>query len=210
MWVFKNGFYVLNLKKFEVKVSSRLIDENLIVYDTWLNQIHSDKIYIVDSLENLPKGNLDGDGIILKIKNVKARIKTADCYPVIIMDFKNEIGAILHIGWRGSYLRILEKAIKIFDDFNSNKITVAFGPGICAKCYEVKENLFSYFPRDYFTYKDGKWFLDIFSYNLDILKSYGIKDIILPPACTYESKILYSYRRGESSKIYTILEIKEG
>ncbi len=208
MWLFKNGFCILNLEKFEVKVSTKLIDENLIVYDTWLNQIHSDKIYIVDNLENLPKGNIDGDGIILKIKNVKARVKTADCYPVIIMDFKNEIGAILHIGWRGSYLRILEKAIKTFLDFNSKNIIVAFGPGICAKCYEVKESLFNYFPRGYFRYEGSKCLLDLLSYNLDILKSYGINDIILPPACTYESKIFFSHRRGESSRIYTILEIK--
>lgn len=209
MWIFKDGYYKIEIENVEIKVSTKLIDENLITYDTWLNQTHSDKIYIIENIENIPKGNLDGDGIILKVKNLKARVKTADCYPVVILDIKNQIGGIFHIGWRGSYLRILEKAIKIFlNKFNSKNLIVIFGPGICSNCYEVKENLFSYFPREYFKYKNGKLFLDLLTYNLDILKSYGINDIILPFSCTYENPILYSYRRGESSRIYTILEIK--
>ncbi|MCS7245309.1 MAG: polyphenol oxidase family protein [candidate division WOR-3 bacterium] len=208
MWLFKDGFYELNIENFKIKVSTKHSNDKDITYDAWLNQIHSNIIYIVKDKDKLPKGEINGDGIILSVKNVKARVKTADCYPVVLIDVKNQIGAILHIGWRGSYLRILERCIKILmNEFNSKNILAVFGPGICKNCYEVKENLFNYFPREYFEFKNNRLFLDILSFNLDILKKYGISDIILPNSCTYESDILYSHRKGEKSRIYTILEI---
>jgi YfiH family protein len=207
-WIFRDGFYILEGDFFLVKVSTKLINEASITCDVWLNQIHSDKIYIIDDIKNLPKGNLDGDGIILKLKNVKSRVRTADCYPTILIDKKNKIGAILHIGWRGSYLRILEKCIRIFqDNFYSRDIMAIFGPGICSKCYEVKEDLFNYFPREYFHFKNEKIFFDILTFNIDILKKFGTNEIIYPPSCTFENPILYSHRRNEKSRILTILEM---
>ncbi|MEO0202300.1 MAG: polyphenol oxidase family protein [candidate division WOR-3 bacterium] len=209
-WILRYGYYIFEIENFKISVSTKLVNESLIKYDAWLNQIHSDKIHIIDSKSNIPKGDIDGDGIILKVKSIKARIRTADCYPVVILDVKNQFGGIFHVGWRGSYLRILERAIKIFlKESNFKNIIVVFGPGICSNCYEIRENLFNYFPKEYFHYKNGKLFLDLLSFNLDILKSYGINNFVLPPSCTYEDPILYSHRRGEKSRIYTLLEIKE-
>lgn len=209
-WNFKNGFYQIKVKNFDLKISTKETKVVEIRYDVWLKQIHSNIVHIVDD-KNLPKGDLEGDGLIIKIKNITGCIKVADCYPTFILDTENNIGAILHVGWRGSSLGILKNCLEILTSkFNSkieNLITI-FGPGICKNCYEVKEDMFEYFPREFFYFKDGKIYLDLLGYNKKELNNLGISQIIDPPACTYEDSLLYSYRRDKTDKrIYATLSI---
>ena len=53
-----------------------------------LNQIHSNKVYKINSI---PKKTLMGDAIITNKQNIAISILTADCAPILIIEKKKKI-----------------------------------------------------------------------------------------------------------------------
>ena len=211
-WEFENGFFVLKgSNKFDVRVSTRLTPPNLIPDYVGLRQIHSANIHIIESVNDIPDGDKEGDGLITTVRNLTIGVRTADCYPVFIMDERREIAGVLHAGWRGSYKGIVKKGISILlDKFGSSKedIRVAFGPGICGKCYTVGRDMLDYFPLQFFNRYEERLTLDILAYNVHLLRSMGIDNIVNPPACTYEDGRLYSYRKNrDRSRLISTIRI---
>ena len=210
-WEFDGKFFLLRgIEKFEVMITTRLTPKGLIPHYIGLKQIHSADIHVIESIDDIPEKGSEGDGLITSIKHLRIGVRTADCYPVFLMDEEKGLAGILHAGWRGSYKGIVRRGISIFiNRFHSSikDIKVAFGPGICGKCYEVGPDLLDFFPREFFRIRDGKLYLDILEYNLSILKEFGIEQILYPPACTFEDDRLFSYRRNrdESRLISTIM-----
>ena len=100
-------------------------------------QIHSDKIEIVKENKYIYDST---DALILNIKNKAVYLNFADCVPVILYDYKNNISAIAHAGWRGTAERIAQKtAIRMIKIFNSNPkyIVAAIGPCISFEEFET-------------------------------------------------------------------------
>jgi polyphenol oxidase len=102
-----------------------------------LRQIHSDLIH---GVEELPKEQLVGDGVITRMRGVLLAIQTADCLPVILADTKQRAVGVFHAGWRGTVKRIVEKGVgemhRRFGTLPRN-IKAAIGPGIHGCCCEV-------------------------------------------------------------------------
>lgn len=127
--------------------------ENLIKIKNWfniekigyLNQIHSDKIYVYDEMFH------DGDAIITDKKNVGIGIFTADCIPVLIYDKCNNVIAAVHSGWKGTLKCIVSKTIdKMIKEYNTNteNLSVYIGPHNMMCCYEVSTELIEEFKRE--------------------------------------------------------------
>jgi polyphenol oxidase len=102
-----------------------------------LRQVHSDLIHCVDEP---PKQQLVGDGLITRMPGVLLAIQTADCLPVILVDTKQRAVGVFHAGWRGTVQRIVEKGVgemcRYFGTLPRN-IKAAIGPGVHACCYAV-------------------------------------------------------------------------
>jgi purine-nucleoside/S-methyl-5'-thioadenosine phosphorylase / adenosine deaminase len=113
--------------------------------DLWplvtLRQIHSDIIRFVDAP---PESQLSGDGLITATPGLLLGIQTADCLPIILVDFKQRAVGVFHAGWRGTVKRIVEKGVgEMRRHFGSRPrdLTAAIGPGIRGCCYEVGEEV---------------------------------------------------------------------
>jgi len=102
-----------------------------------MRQTHSNKVIIINNINKKIK-KFNSDAIITNMKGFALGVMTADCAPILLYDFKNEIIGCVHAGWKGAYLGIIENTIKRFKQFNkNNKIFASIGPCIGEKSYEV-------------------------------------------------------------------------
>jgi YfiH family protein len=114
-----------------------------------LRQIHSDLIYRVDRLSELP---LAGDGIVTDTPELVVAVQTADCLPIILADRKRRAVGVFHAGWRGTVKRIVEKGVgEMRKHFGSDpqNLVAAIGPGVQGCCYEVGEDVRARFERQF-------------------------------------------------------------
>jgi polyphenol oxidase len=233
-----NDFLVYNLDKINIVFSTARKDrsfnrnkdygiENLnsIVKDfnvksvEYLNQVHSDKVYIYDEINNAIKDK-EGDALITKEENIAIGVFTADCVPIIIVDIKNNVIASIHSGWRATFnsivLRTLEKMVSEFNiDVNETKIFI--GPHIRQCCYEVSKELKENFIEKTKIDKDILFKGRNLSMEECILKDvrrFGINEnnIYSLKLCTHceEDIKLYSYRKsvGTYGRLFSFAFIK--
>ncbi len=107
-------------------------------------QTHSNKVIIVNK-KNLKKV-IKSDAMITKVKGVALGVVTADCVPILIYDYKNDIIGCIHAGWKGAFSNIIKNTINKIRKLNSgNRIYASIGPCIGKKNYEVDINFFNKF-----------------------------------------------------------------
>ena len=131
-----------------------------------LNQIHSNRVYVVEPTAELPgfnrtpgvfKGCLEtkkheGDALVTNTENAALAIKTADCFPILIADPVNRAVGAVHSGWRGTLARVLPCTIEeMRRRFQSDpaRLLFAMGPGIRECCFEVGEDVARLFTEAY-------------------------------------------------------------
>ena len=79
-------------------------------------QTHSDNIQIISKDKTLYKNT---DSLISNIENTILLLNYADCVPVILYSKKDNTGAVIHAGWRGTAKEISKKtAEKLYENFN--------------------------------------------------------------------------------------------
>jgi YfiH family protein len=109
------------------------------------------------------------DGLVTAEKRLILSIRTADCVPVLLYDYKNNICAAVHSGWRGTLGRITSNAIEKMCLLGADRgsIIAAIGPCIDVCCYEVGQELldaFSNVDKEFeasFATMNGKLYLDL-------------------------------------------------
>lgn len=176
-------------------------------FHTW--QIHRDNIVIVNEKSvrandsNQYMYGIDGFITDLKGKNkVVITVKTADCQSISMFDKKNRVAGVLHSGWKGTKLKILKRAMMIFDEvFNSSPSDMMIYLGACIRAdnYEVSREFTKYFDRNLIE-KNGKFYFDISGENRDIALDMSIpkKNIIDCGLCTYKNNdLFFSHRRDK-------------
>ena len=82
---------------------------------------------------------ISADGVVTKTKGIILGIKTADCLPVLLADYKNGVIGAAHAGWRGAIRGVVENtlALMIENGAELSEIAVALGPCIQQKSFEV-------------------------------------------------------------------------
>ena len=80
-------------------------------------QTHSNKVIIVNK-KNLKKV-IKSDAMITKVKGVALGVVTADCVPILIYDYKNDIIGCIHAGWKGAFSNIIKNTINKIRKLNS-------------------------------------------------------------------------------------------
>lgn len=151
------------------------------------------------------------DGLVTAEKNLILSIRTADCVPVLLYDYQNNICAAVHSGWRGTLGRIISYAIEKMCSIGAdrNSILAAIGPCIGVCCYEVGRELWEAFTqadKDFmacFSEKSGKLYFDLTMANELILEKSGIKaeNISSAHLCTCCNKDdFFSHRRDGANR----------
>jgi YfiH family protein len=173
----------------------------------FLKQVHSDIVHFID---DMPRQRLRGDALVTRLPGLLLIIKTADCLPVLLVDEKTRVIAAVHCGWKGTRLKVLEKAVRgMLERYGVDPsfLLAAFGPSIGGGCYEVGENVRNLyagggFPGSLFTSipnRPEKYLFDLRAAARLQLLSLGIKEesIFSVGICTHCDPAYPSYRRDK-------------
>jgi YfiH family protein len=101
-----------------------------------LRQIHSDIIMRADRAVCLG----EGDALLSDTPGLRVGVKTADCFPILLVDARHRAVGAVHAGWRGIVRRIAHKtvdAMAIIWSSRPDDLHAAIGPGIGPCCFEV-------------------------------------------------------------------------
>lgn len=172
-----------------------------------LNQIHSNDVIVIDSLDIKPYQYQAADALITNIKGIFLSVLSADCLPILFADNKANIIAATHAGWRGSLGGVVENTISKMLQMGASldNIVAAIGPSISQKNYEVGAELYDNFVG--FDKNNAKFFIEshnegcflfcLNSYVKAKLQKIGIVNIDNTSLCTYENEdLFFSYRRS--------------
>lgn len=163
----------------------------------------------------------EADALILTNHEQAVFLNFADCTPLIAYDKKQNIGAAIHAGWKGTVGRIGTKTIlKMMDDFNTDirDVRVAIGPAISVCCYEVKEDVFNMSMvsvknnKGLYEIRDGKIYVNLKEINKRQLEELGVKYIDVCPYCTScNNDLFYSYRKegGTTNRHSAIIKLED-
>jgi YfiH family protein len=102
-------------------------------------QVHGDRILRHDhGWTGWLRDTSGADGHCSAIPETAMAVTLADCVPIFI-GHPSGVGLILHSGWKGTALRIVDRGLDELRNagLDSRDAQVHLGPAICGKCYEV-------------------------------------------------------------------------
>ncbi|WP_314085718.1 peptidoglycan editing factor PgeF [uncultured Gemella sp.] len=187
-----------------------------IVFNT---QVHGADVRIVESEADITDNGKEADGLITNLKEIPLLIFTADCVPVVFYDKKQGVVALAHAGWRGTYGNIAGEMISIMRNKYGCKVEdvkTIIGPSVSVDNYEVSYDLIEKFAalevQDYYKENDGKYYLDLWQLNKELLKKCGILEdnIKIIDFCTVrDNDKFFSYRLDDATpkRIGTIIQL---
>jgi len=163
------------------------------------------------------------DALITNEINIYLFLLTADCLPISLYNPKNKAIGLIHAGWKGLDLGIINNTVQTMGtEFGTkpNNLLAFIGPSIGPCCYE---NSPTFEPKNnpkwqpFIKQENDNFSLDLWSYAEKQLKDAGVlvENIENPKICTYHSDEYFSHRRAEDQKLpndyrfATILGIKK-
>ncbi|MFV2003586.1 MAG: peptidoglycan editing factor PgeF [Gammaproteobacteria bacterium] len=181
----------------------------------WLEQIHSNKVFLVDdqlasassSIKSMPSAP-QADASVTSNKGTACVVLTADCLPVFFCNLSGTEVAVAHAGWRGLQAGIISNTIKTMKS-SADELVVSFGPAIGPQAFEVGEEVRQVFvdknresKQAFREAKKGHYFCDIYQLARIELQSAGVapERIAGGDYCTYsETNRFYSFRRRQNT-----------
>lgn len=203
-------------------------DEQLPFEVTQSHQVHGRSVAVVDRM-GMTREELEGyDALVTNVPGVCIGARSADCIPVLLYDPVKKAAAAIHSGWRGTVTRVCRKAItKMRLEYKTEPtdLLAVIGPGICADCFQVGQEVALEFRDENFDlqkiwkFNGPKVDGDISTgHHIDLreacrltLLECGVKEenIQMSDLCTYErTDILYSARKEGSECGRNITAIK--
>lgn len=177
-------------------LSSKDTDLNVKIIE--LNQIHSARVSLINSTSSFCK---DADAMVTRQRGVALVIRTADCFPVLLIDPIKQVIAAIHSGREGTRLNICRNTIRKMKTVGADtqNILAAIGPGISKKHYQVSHSMWREFcsstaQEQEFPYLDLRKVIKSQLIECDI----SINNIVEIKSCTYSDSNFYSYRRNQT------------
>ncbi len=161
----------------------------------FVSQVHGNEIILIDDESKiLPKQGLPkADAIVCNLSKVAIAVVTADCSPIILKDEKSGVVAVVHAGWRGAKLNIVNNAVNkmLITGAKIEQIQAFIGPMIYQKSYQVSKEFYDDFVGfEHFFIKDkekDKFLFDLVGFVRQKLKNAGIEKIDEFGIDTYEN-----------------------
>src|SRR2546423_15076484 len=151
-------------------------------------QIHGNKIAVIDTPVTTDKEFAGCDGLITNQKNIALGIHVADCCAVYLVDPKTPAVGLVHSGKKGTEAAIASNAIqKMREHFGSNPahLIVQLSPCIRAPHYEI----------------------DFAAIIIKQCRAAGVKKIYDSGACTASDPARYYSYRAEKGKTGRMLAL---
>ena len=192
-------------------------------------QKHTANVRRVDRVMKIEELD-DIDGLVTDKQNIILSTTNADCNLVLFYDIKNGVIANVHAGWRGTFQKIVQKAVnKMMKEYNTNPedLICCFCPSIRKCHFEVEDDvknickdIFEYTGRINEIVEEGeivsekqKYYIDTVLINKILLKELGVKEknIIDCNICSVcNSEYINSYRvQKEGFKLSTAVIMKK-
>lgn len=192
------------------------IDSNRLVMP---HQVHD---CVVRRIDGPQQGVIEGvDAVMTDVPQLCIGVSTADCIPVLLYDSTHRAVSAVHAGWRGTVLRIVQKAVEAMRDTYGTApadLQAVIGPGISLDSFEVGDEVYNQFLSAGFdmqpiSRRDAKWHIDLPMCNRLQLMEAGIPadHIQMTNICTYQQYDRYFSARRlgiQSGRIYTGILIK--
>lgn len=113
-----------------------------------LNQVHGNKVWTVecDQGDRRPAA----DGMVTTVPGIALCIFTADCVPILLVDFEQGVVGALHSGWRGTLANIAAAGVRAMVALGARPaaIKAALGPAIGLCCFEIDATLAARFTAE--------------------------------------------------------------
>lgn len=162
------------------------------------------------------------DGLVTDDPRIALITGHADCLPLYLLDPERRCIGLAHAGWKGTLGKIGLKMAQLMQrryGAEPERMLAGVGPGICAKCFEVDEDLGLRFQEGFpgipcvLPGKTGKAHIDLPLAAAAQFVEAGIlpKNISLMDACTHEDpERLYSHRRdqGQTGGMAAFLQLQ--
>ena len=168
------------------------------------NQQHTSNVAVIDKKTDFEKvSHKPVDAVITNLKGIGIGILTADCSPILAYERESGFILAIHAGWKGALAGVCENALNSLADLGVNitKFSVAIGPTISSKCYEVKIDFVKFFIETdpifekFFIKKDDNYFFDLTLFIQSRFNLFGVYDIVNLGLCTYENHELFFSNR---------------
>lgn len=164
----------------------------------FMNQVHSRTVHTVVAGRPIPSGI---DGIVTAEPGLGLAVLAADCVPVLARDPRAGVIGAAHAGRPGAAAGIATALIEAMEALGAHRaqITVALGPAVCGRCYEVPADMRADIDRRLpGSASETSWgtpSLDLRRGMAKQLTIAGVSEVSVDDRCTIEDPDLYSYRR---------------
>lgn len=167
-------------------------------------QVHGARVAVV--VEGvLPErvAEVEADALVSVVPGAVIGVYTADCVPILFSDGEGRVGAA-HAGWRGTVAGVGPATVEALVSMGARReaIVAALGPSICARCFEVGEEVAAELaraaPQAVVRTLGQKPHGDLWIANREQLVRAGLRPehVEAQPACTMcEPERFFSFRR---------------
>lgn len=114
-----------------------------------VEQVHGREVVTLSGSESAADVRaMQADAIVTRAPGLVLGVRTADCVPILLADAEGRVAAV-HAGWRGTAAGVVSAAIDALVALGANpdSIIAAVGPAICARCFEVGEEVADQFTQ---------------------------------------------------------------
>lgn len=167
-------------------------------------QVHGARVaLVVDGTLPERVAETEADVVATAVPGAVVGVYTADCVPILLADDEGRVAAA-HAGWRGTAQGVAAAAVEALVSIGARRerLRAALGPSICARCFEVGEEVAAAFdalvPAAVIRPAGEKPHVDLWRANRALLEAAGVpaEAIDAAPPCTMcEPERFFSYRR---------------
>lgn len=166
-------------------------------------QVHGARCAVVNS-SHAGRGALDWqsalpatDAIVTAQTDLPLLILVADCAPILLVDPKSHVFAVVHAGWRGALGGVAAGVVAKMEALGARAtdIRAAIGPCLCARNLEVGREVAEMFEDKTVLEAHGeKYLLDLRALVRRDLESVGVNQIETLEICPQDDDDFFSHR----------------
>ena len=163
----------------------------------FLQQCHGADVVVADGPWDAG-GPPPADGVVTATAGLALAVLVADCTPVLLADVDTGVVGAVHAGRPGMTAGIVGVAVERMRELGARDVRAVVGPSICARCYEVPEELrataAAVAPESSARSWSGTPAIDVAA---GVVAQLVANDVAVQwvPGCAREDERLFSYRR---------------
>lgn len=164
----------------------------------WMGQVHSADVAVVTTPGVAPQV----DGVVTTRTDLVLAALAADCLPILGADPQAGVLGAAHSGRAGTLAGVTTSLVEnmVGQGARENRITVALGPAICGRCYEVPEwmrdEMAERIPQGAGWTSAGTASIDLRAAVTAQLEECGVHTVMVDQRCTLEDHDFFSHRRS--------------